>query len=699
MDPITQQQALAAAGAGGDKVYVEDVFSTFLYDGAGATQTITNGIDLSGEGGMVWLKGRTDAGGSSAFGGDINHILLDTERSGSKPLVPNLTEPQSNFGNVASGGMGFLSNGFQIGYNGYDSTNYPGNKYVSWTFRKAPGFFDIVTYTGSGIPSENAWRYFTHSLGSTPGMVIVKRTDSAGPWVVAHADKQYPYYTTLNTSDAATGGGVSGTPGYVGFSGSNNFYISNGGANTTPNDLNIQNATYVAYIFGNDDPSFGNAGNESIIKCGSYTGNGSATAGPEINLGFEPQFILAKNISSSTRGGVACNWRVYDIMRGITAGNTYASIFGNERRLFPNLNNPEDTSEEIDLTATGFKVTSASGSINYPGETFIYMAIRRPHKPPTAGTDVFNALVDTHTQSARSITGVGFSPDLVMNLTTSHASHQNHFMDRMRGPSNYLNVATSSAQVDTTTAGVTSFDQDGITLGNGGHYIGINSPSGDTSVKQYLRRAPGFFDIVSYVGTSSSQLVNHNLNAVPELIIVKSINQPSTNWGVYHKDVGNTSTLQLNSDSQATTTPNAIYWNNTTPTSSAFTVGSTYNVNLAYTYIAYLFASLPGISKVGSFSGTGSNIDVDCGFTNGARYVLIKRTDAAPPVYGGSWYVWDTARGIVSGNDPFTELNYGGAQTTNTDYIDPLSSGFTVTSSAPAQLNASGGSYIFLAIA
>ena len=646
MDPITQQQALAAAGAGGDKVYVEDVFSTFLYAGNSTARSINNGIDLSGEGGLTWIKSRTNS---------YPNQLYDTERGAGKYLISESTAHEAtNITRLSA----FNSNGFSLGTN--SNANGNGQDFVSWSFRKAPGFFDVVSYTGDGTTN----RQIAHDLGSTPGMIIVKKTSSnivnLG-WYVWHRSLSSNQEILLNTNGAAT---------------SNSTFTAVTSTYFTPASslaVNASGTTYVAYIFAHDDQSFGTNSDEAIIKCGSSSYNTFE------NLGFEPQWLLLR----STGGD---NWYIYDNMRGLPAS-------GSTPYLMPNHALAENTSGSNQATVT------AQGFTQAIGPTILYVAIRRPHKPPTAGTDVFKALTDTHTESARSITGVGFSPDLVMNLTTNHASHANHFIDRMRGPSKYLQTNVSSTQ-NTATSGVTSFDHDGITLGSGSSGIGINSNTGNTSVKQFLRRAPGFFDIVSYVGTSpSSQLVNHNLNAVPELMIVKSINQPNTNFGVYHKDVGNTSTLQLNSTAQATTTPNAIYWNNTTPTSSAFTVGSTHNVNHAYTYIAYLFASLPGISKVGSFSGTGSNIDVDCGFTNGARYVLIKRTDAAPPVYGGSWYVWDTARGIVSGNDPFTELNYGGAQTTNTDYIDPLSSGFTVTSSAPAQLNASGGSYIFLAIA
>jgi hypothetical protein len=100
------------------------------------------------------------------------------------------------------------------------------------------------------------------------------------------------------------------------------------------------------------------------------------------------------------------------------------------------------------------------------------------------------------------------------------------------------------------------------------------------------------------------------------------------------------------------------------------------------------------VSKVGSYTGTGTTLQINCGFTNGARFVLIKRTDST-----GDWYVWDTARGIIAGNDPYFLLNTADAEVTNTDYVDAYSAGFELSSTAPAALNANGGTYIFLAIA
>jgi hypothetical protein len=206
-----------------------------------------------------------------------------------------------------------------------------------------------------------------------------------------------------------------------------------------------------------------------------------------------------------------------------------------------------------------------------------------------------------------------------------------------------------------------------------------------------FRRAPGFFDVVAYTGTGSARTVSHNLSVVPELMIVKS-RAVGNNWGVWHSSFSSSEYINLNLNSAKNSA--ATVWNGV-PSTTTFSLGaSTLTNSSGQTYIAYLFASAPGVSKVGSYTGTGTTLDIDCGFTAGARFVLVKRTDST-----GDWFVWDTARGIVSGNDPYLLLNSTAAEVTSTDYIDPLSSGFQISSTAPAAINASGGSFIFLAIA
>ena len=124
-------------------------------------------------------------------------------------------------------------------------------------------------------------------------------------------------------------------------------------------------------------------------------------------------------------------------------------------------------------------------------------------------------------------------------------------------------------------------------------------------------------------------------------------------------------------------------------------VNSNDNVNTSgRTYVAYLFATCAGVSKVFSYTGNGSSQTINCGFTGGARFVLIKRTDNT-----GDWYVWDSARGIVSGNDPHLSLNTTAAEVTTDDTIDTDSTGFVVNQVSATNVNVSSATYIGLAIA
>ena len=405
-----------------------------------------------------------------------------------------------------------------------------------------------------------------------------------------------------------------------------------------------------------------------MISCGSFTTDGSGNA--TVDLGYEPQWILQKSASGTYGTG---NWFIADNMRGMPVGSA-------SNLLRPNLSDAESSGGTTSPTATGF-----SNSGFQPTTTYIYIAIRRgPMQTPTSGTEVFSPY--TYTEIASGSQNVGFAPDMVIQTRLSPTNKL--VWDRLRGTEAILatNAATAENGVY---SGVTypfgGFDNTGFTSG-----FLYNNSSGTQSEAFVFGRAPGFFDVVCYTGTSANRTVTHNLATAPELMLVKQRNDGEV-WSVYYGD--NTEFLVLNS-SQATTDSN-IYWNDTSPTSSVFTLGTGNEVNLSgSTYVAYLFATLAGVSKVGSYTGTGADLNVDCGFSAGARFILIKRTDSS-----GDWYVWDSARGIVAGDDPYLLLNSSAAEVTNTDYIDPLASGFTVTSNASSTVNVDTGTYIFLAIA
>ena len=634
----------AASGAGSDPVYVDDVFSTYLYEGTDANQTITNGIDLSGEGGLVWTKRRSAS---------ASHYLHDTERGATKNLTTNTTNAE---GTLSTGIVSFSSTGYVVGSaNKYNGSS---NDYVSWTFRKQPGFFDVVTWTGDGTSNRN----ISHNLGSVPGCIIIKNLSISAAWVVYHRSlPSAAYYLELSNTAAQAFDG-------------DQF------SNTAPTDsvftvgpnsgVNRSGDSFVAYIFAHDAQDFGEDSDEAIIYCDTYEGDGGTQ---EITLGWEPQWILSKNIDDGSN-----NWMLMDTMRG-------APVDGDTAILEANTNDAESIGSNPTKwypTPTGFVVKQGGGGGNDPNEnneTYIYVAIRRPHKPAEefAATELFKVdQGDGSTTDPQFVSG--FPVDMAIVKTT--ASGTPRLCSRLT-QGRQVNPSDSSAEVSSSSK---QFD----------YMTGWVTSATDTNHYSWMwRRAPGFFDVVAYDGNNTSGRTEaHNLGAVPEMMWFKK-RTASAYWECYHSALGATKHINPNADLAARTNSNRF--NDTAPTASVFTLGDDGNLNgSSESYIAYLFATVDGISKVGSYSGTGSDVNVDCGFSSGARFILIKRSDST-----GDWYVWDSERGIVAGDDPYWLLNDTAAQVTNTDYIDPLSSGFTVTSSAPAGLNASGGTYIFYAIA
>jgi len=384
---------------------------------------------------------------------------------------------------------------------------------------------------------------------------------------------------------------------------------------------------------------------------------------------------MFKGYSGSSPGN---GWEIYDNIRGLSQ-TTYSKINANEPAAEVNGNVPV-----CGATATGFKIENTNNTTN-----FIYVAIRRPNKPPAVATDVFyvtRGADDNYTTLYTS----GFPVDLFWEKSAGSGGFSAYPISRLTGYRQFLRFDSDAIEGS---GRETVIDSNTQFSGFGG----LGNANGLVSFYAF-KRAPGFMDVVAFDGNSSNQNINHNLEVAPEFYMVKR-RSDTEDWATYSASLGANKYTKLNKT--AATYTNTTIWNNTSPTSSVFTVGNDPSVNnTGDTYIAYLFATLPGISKVGSFTGTGSAVNVDCGFTSGARFILIRRTDVEiTGDTGTNWYYWDSVRGIASGNDPYYLLNTTGGEVTNTDYIDPLSTGFTVTSSAPAGLNASGGNYIFLAIA
>jgi hypothetical protein len=634
------------------------VFSTYLYKGNNSTQTITNNIDLSGQGGLVWIKNRSAS--------STNHSLFDSESgaTGGKKLRTNLNAGIQTFN--GSNVFTTSSTGFALNNDASNDMNDSTYDYVSWSFRKAPKFFDVVTYTGNGTSQT-----ISHDLEGEVGFINVKCTSTSGSWATYHRSLGTSKVMFLDLSQAQVS--------------NSNFFTSVTSSNFSvgsDSDLNANGQTYVAYIFAhnNNDGEFGSTADQDIIKCGSYSGNGSAS-GPDINLGFEPQWIITKAASVSNE-----DWRIKDVMRGWHFRSDTSDYGDSQDESLAA--NESATTQELQMghpTATGFKLDSNDGSYNQNGQTYIYMAIRRGSlNVPEDATKVF-AIGERGQDSPPPTFRAGFPVDFFMTRSSVTAANWYSFT-RLFG--NVKGLIPNDVDAEQTLGGqIYEFDQM--------QGVGSNTTASSNVFSWMWKRASGYFDIVGYQGTGSAGFTfNHNLGVKPEMIWVKN-RGASEYWAVYHKGLnGGTNPshyfLRLN-DTYAEADYNEI-WNDTEPTATQVTVGQQGVVNSSsFRHVAYLFASAPGVSKISSYTGNGSAQNIECGFSSGARFVLIRKTTGSSDM---NWWVFDTVRGLVSGDDQRLFLNTTAAQYA-ADYVDPYSGGFSVGSF----LSENGQTYIFYAIA
>ena len=876
MTPI--QQLMLGVGAK-KKTYMDDVFSTYLFRGNATSRSITNGIDLSGEGGMTWIKNRDATSGQDIF---------DTVRGTGKRLTAESNAAQSNAGNCVNA---FNSNGFGLGTDSMTNTN--NEDYASWTFRKAPGFFDVVTYTGD----DNTSQQISHSLGCVPGMFMVKCTSETQSWAVYHRttgntkglylngvgggdtssgfwnntsatsthftvsdadpgafttnknnatyvaylfaggestaatarsvefDSTFPgddlkiasssdfeygtgdftweayvkptdlstsnrYVLNHKTASGLIGGiyihlsnqclayenasgsgdtilanrkiykgqwthvavsrnsnvtrlfqngllvgtgthddysfpatdfyvGINSSGGGGGFDGniSNVRIIKGTGLYTSPfkpptepltnvtntkllccNNSSVTGSTVTPGTItseGNtptastdspfDDPAaftFGENGDQGIIKCGSYTGSGSV--GMEVNVGWEPQWILLK------RTAATANWVLADNIRGISNAD-------NDSWLYPNTNAAELASADIlELTSDGFKVISNGTYFNNDGDTYIWMAIRRPDgyvgKPADAGTDVFS--MDTgNSSSTTPAFDSNFVVDMFLHQKPASAGLDWRLTTRFNA-SDKLPPNTAAAESDESPN-----NEMDSNVGVGRNY--------DSDWQAWMWKRHAGFDVVAYKGNGMQNTGHyHNLSKTPEMIWTK--NRDSTGggtdeaWVVWHKNLGadgsnvNNQFMRLNTNDDEMGNNNIYGGSNATaPTATHWTTGEHETVNDSnYNYIAMLFASVSGISKVGSYTGTGVNSSpygpsISLDFQ--PRFIMIKNASNT-----ADWGIWDSSRSLGSETSQRLLLNTTAAQYGVTWIRDVNSSGFKIYND-DHEINTNNETYIYYA--
>lgn len=341
------QQTLLGGGRS-----IDELFSTDLYTGNGSatdttvTQTIVNGIDLASNegGGLVWIKPRDIAG---------EHMWFDTLSGPGEYYTASQQQVQeyTNSNTITS----FNNKGFTLGSDNV-YVNQNGERYVGWTFRRAPGFFDVVEYSGS-----SAAQTISHNLGCVPGMMLItaKNIPSSNiyRWLW-HRSETNAGYTWFNSGFQSSWDGWMTKPPTA-----TNFTVpSNSHTNTSGGD-------FIAYLWAHDEPSvFSRDGGSPVIKAGIYTANASSP--PSVNLGFEPQWLwIYKNENNGGR------W-VFDSTRGTDRYIRISTI----------VEGANSHSDELVFTSTGFDIGTQDGQtpssqnasyLNQPG-TYLYLAVAAP---------------------------------------------------------------------------------------------------------------------------------------------------------------------------------------------------------------------------------------------------------------------------------------------------------------------------------
>lgn len=327
-------------------------------------------------------------------------------------------------------------------------------------------------------------------------------------------------------------------------------------------------------------------------------------------------------------------------------------------------------------------------------------------------TDYFNTLLYTgNGASPRSLTGVGFQPDLLWIKNRSGATAYEHrIMDAVRGSNKVIHSSTAGAQTSEEYYTVSSFDSDGwtgrngtgsnqaITGGNDNTYTfaawnwkanGAGSSNSDGSITSTVSASTASgFSIVKWTGSGSNATIGHGLGAVPKLIIVKNLST-SDSWNVYHASRGNGKRLFLDTNGAENTSSDV--WNDTSPTSSVFSVGTNTGTNNSGSdLIAYCFAEIDGHSKIGQYTGNGdaNGAFVYCGFR--PSFILTKTTGT------DNWRILDDKRLGYNPNNSLLQPSVNQNDSAQT-WHDILSNGFKLRTTDTGD-NGSGTNYIFYAV-
>jgi hypothetical protein len=324
----------------------------------------------------------------------------------------------------------------------------------------------------------------------------------------------------------------------------------------------------------------------------------------------------------------------------------------------------------------------------------------------TTANKYMNIALYTGTGSSQSITGLGFQPDWTW-IKERNAAADHGLYDAVRGVQIQLESNNNGAET-TETTGLTAFGSDGFTVGalaqlntSADTYVAWNwkangagsSNTDGTITSTVSANTTAGFSIVTYTGTGSNATVGHGLGVAPSMIICRTRDVAGNPWATYHVSIGNTKAIYLNLTNAPDT--NSGFWNNTSPTSTVFSVGTLGDVNQSTKLqLAYCFAQVAGYSAFGSYTGNGSSDGpfIFTGFR--PRFVMFKGSSIA-----SNWCMLDSSRNTYNLTDATLQANDSAAELTNLSDVDFLSNGIKIRDVVTNDTNVSGQTYIYMVFA
>jgi len=554
-------------------------------------------------------------------------------------------------------------------------------------------------YENTGITFKQGNTYVQTTTGYP--VILSNMAPRTGKWYVEFYQNQSANYNTMGLeqvgSEKYSSHIQSGDNHYLYYGhngntrGNNSTSTSYGSSYSTGTIIGCALDMDNGKIYWSKDGTFQNSGNPA-------TGTNAAHTGINTNFGY---YMAFTDYNSGANGAVTINSGQDSSFAGekstgsanASDGNGFGDFYYTPPSGFLavcSANLP--TAEEIDPAET---------DDNYPAKNF-------------------NVLQYTGNGTGQSITGLGFKPDLLWCKMAS--SSQLHFLfdsqrlnDRGTPTPNYLTSSANSAEQDDQTAGntnpiITSFDNDGFTLGTSGSgpndntrtYVtwawkangGTTSTNTTGTISSTVQaNTNSGFSIVTYTGTGTAATIGHGLGKAPEWIVVKNRDQ-ADDWAVYHIFNGNTHYATLNDGSGKA---DNTYWNDTTPTTSVFSVGTDHKVNASTEkYVAYCWAGVEGFSSFGGWTTASDDVKgpfIHCGFK--PKFVMIKMMQT-----GDGWGILDSVRNTYNPRNTMVQANTTSANSTSVYYdVDFLSTGFQITTSNAQHNHTSYDPYIYMAFA